>query len=101
MQPFFVYMLRCFDGTYYVGHTDDLERRMSQHQLGTYPDSYTATRRPVELAYAVELATRDEARELEHKLKGWSNPKKRALERGDWSSIRQLARSRSSHPPST
>lgn len=96
MPTFHTYMLRCADGSYYVGHTDDLQRRLAEHHHAAYPDCYTATRRPLELAYAIELATRDEAKALERKLKGWSNPKKRALARGDWTSLHRLARSRSS-----
>ena len=94
MPSFHTYMLRCADGTYYVGHTDDLERRLVEHHHGAYPNGYTAGRRPVELAYAVELATRDDAKALEKKLKGWSNAKKRALIRGDWPALHHLARRR-------
>jgi hypothetical protein len=40
-RPFFTYMLRCADGSYYVGHTDDVERRMTQHEIGA-GSAYTA-----------------------------------------------------------
>jgi hypothetical protein len=43
MKPFWVYILRCRDGSYYIGHTDDLERRISQHERGKMPGSW---RRP-------------------------------------------------------
>ena len=45
-MTFAAYMLRCADGTYYVGHSDDLERRVAQHEAGQFP-GYAATRRPV------------------------------------------------------
>jgi predicted GIY-YIG superfamily endonuclease len=47
-MPFFAYMLRCRDRSYYLGHTDDLERRVAQHHSGELP-GYTHMRRPVEL----------------------------------------------------
>jgi len=91
VKPFFVYMLRCADGTFYVGHTDDLAARIAQHHAAVV-DGYTATRRPVDLVYSHEVATRDEAKALERQLKGWSSAKKQALIRGDWASVKRLAR---------
>lgn len=88
--PFHTYMLRCADGSYYIGHTDDLERRIAEHHHGQIP-GYTATRRPVELVWNDIFPTRIEAMEAERKLKGWSRAKKQALIGGDWALIRQLA----------
>src|SRR5579885_856522 len=51
---FWVYMLECSDGSYYIGHTDDPEKRFGQHQAGLIP-GYTHTRRPVTLVYSQEL----------------------------------------------
>src|SRR6218665_1109629 len=90
-MSFHVYMLRCADGSYYVGHTEDVEHRIAQHQQGTFP-GYTHSRRPVEPVWAEEFATRDEAREAERQIKGWSRAKKEALIQGDWDLIRQLAK---------
>ncbi|MFO1295518.1 MAG: GIY-YIG nuclease family protein [Rubrivivax sp.] len=70
MKPFFVYMLRCADGSYYVGHTDELERRIAQHRAGEIP-GYTHERRPVELVWSQEAATREEALAAERQVKGW------------------------------
>jgi predicted GIY-YIG superfamily endonuclease len=92
-MSFWVYMVRCKDASYYVGHTDDLEKRFTQHQLGEIA-GYTRRRRPIELVFSQELSSRDEAFELERKLKGWSRAKKEVLVRGDWAEIRRLARSR-------
>ena len=72
-------MLRCSDGSYYVGHTDDIERRVAEHQLGKYSD-YTSRRRPVEMVFCQQLSSRDEAFALERKLKGWTRAKKEALD---------------------
>jgi len=45
-MTFYAYMLRCADGTYYTGHTDDLDHRIAQHVSGEYR-GYTHDRRPV------------------------------------------------------
>src|SRR3546814_9878841 len=79
---FWDYMLRCRDGSYYMGHTDHLDYRMGQHQTGEIP-GYTATRRPVELVWSAEFTTRFEALEAERQIKGWSRAKKEALIRSD------------------
>jgi len=100
VQPFWVYMLRCRDGSYYVGHTDDLEKRMAEHQLGAMPD-YTRNRRPVELVFAAEMPTRDDALLRERQIKGWNRQKKAALASADWERIRTLARGPDRVRPST
>jgi predicted GIY-YIG superfamily endonuclease len=91
---FWVYLLRCADGSYYAGHTDDLDKRIGEHTAGTC-GGYTATRLPVELAYSQECATRIEALTAERQIKGWSRAKKAALIRGDWGEISRLAKNRS------
>ncbi len=100
-MAFWVYLLRCTDGSYYVGHTDDLEKRIQQHQAGEL-GGYTHTRRPVELVYSEDFSTRDDAFAAERQIKGWSRKKKEALIGGDWEALRRLARGRSREPhPST
>jgi predicted GIY-YIG superfamily endonuclease len=94
MQPFFVYMLRCSNGSFYVGHTDDLEKRMAEHDAGVGCD-HTRRLRPVTLLYVCEFPTREEALASERQLKGWSRAKKQALVEGDWDRIVALARRRS------
>ncbi len=89
---FWVYILRCADGSYYTGHTDSLEARIGQHQSGEC-DGYTATRLPVELAWSQECSTREEALAAEMQIKGWSRKKKEAMMRGDWAEVSFLARS--------
>ena len=92
-MAFHAYLLRCNDGSYYVGHTDDLETRMAQHQTGA-TGGYTAPRRPVTLVWSETFPTRDEAFAAERRIKGWSRAKKEALIAGDWDRLRMLARSR-------
>ena len=94
---FWVYILRCFDGMYYTGHTDHLEKRVAQHQLGEIP-GFTATRRPVVLAYSQEFATREEALAAELQIKPWSRKKKEALIRGDWTALKWAAKKNFSGP---
>jgi tRNA/rRNA methyltransferase len=88
---FYAYMLRCSDGTYYVGHSENLELRVAQHNHGEIP-GYTHTRRPVDLVWSEGFQTRDDAFAVEMKLKGWSRAKKAALIAGDWEAISALAR---------
>ena len=66
---FWVYMLRCGDGSYYVGHTDNLENRLEQHHLKIYPKCYTATRLPIELVFSQEYPNIKQAYKVEIKLK--------------------------------
>ncbi len=76
-----VYMLRCADGTLYVGSTVDLERRLAQHQAGEGA-AYTRRRRPVELFWSAEFARIDEAFGWEKRLQGWSHAKRVAFAEG-------------------
>ncbi|HEU4759343.1 MAG TPA: GIY-YIG nuclease family protein [Dehalococcoidia bacterium] len=98
-MTFHVYILRCSDGSYYVGHTDNLEARVASHQRGEI-EGYTQTRRPVRLVFAAEFRTRDEALSRERQLKGWSRAKKEALIKGNWSRIQRLSRSTRAAGPS-
>jgi predicted GIY-YIG superfamily endonuclease len=98
MKPFWVYILCCRDGSYYTGHTDDLERRVAQHESGAIPDCYTCNRRPVTLVFSQPFATRDETLAAERQIKGWSRKKKEAMMRGDWAEVSRLARSSSNRP---
>ena len=90
-RPFYAYMLECSDGSYYAGHTDDLERRLGQHQEGEVK-GYTESRRPVKLVWSEPFPTRDEAKQAEAMIKGWTRAKKRALIAGDFDLISILAR---------
>ncbi len=91
-------MLHCRGGYLYVGHTDDLDRRIAQHQSGAIP-GFTADHLPVELVWSEEFQTREDAKHAEKMLKGWSRTKKLALVRGDWDRISALAKAKGS--PST
>jgi predicted GIY-YIG superfamily endonuclease len=87
----FVYMLQCSDGSYYVGQTDDLDRRVAEHEAGGRCD-YTSARRPVRLVWSQQMSTPEEATVRELQLKAWSRRKKEALISGDMNGLRTAAR---------
>ncbi|MCX4187375.1 GIY-YIG nuclease family protein [Methylophaga sp. OBS4] len=90
---FWVYILQCADGSYYTGHTDNLEKHVYEHSEGIISSCYTYKRRPITLVFSQEVISRDEALQFEQQIKGWSRKKKEALMRGDWAEISRLARS--------
>ena len=92
-MAFYVYILKCSDKSYYTGHTDNLEKRLSEHSKGEITSCYTFKRRPVQLVFSETFATRDEALAAEQQIKGWSRAKKEAMMRRDWSEVSRLAKS--------
>ena len=92
---YFVYIVECSDGFYYTGVTNDLERRLSEHNEGIHPESFTYKRRPVVLKYWQRFQYIDDAISWEKQLKGWGRKKKEALFVADWDKIKELAKSRS------
>jgi predicted GIY-YIG superfamily endonuclease len=93
-------MLHCRGGYFYAGHTDDLARRIGDHQSGLIP-GFTAHHLPVGLVWSQEFSSRDEAKAAEKQIKGWSRAKKLALIRGDWERISALAKGKSGPSPSS
>jgi predicted GIY-YIG superfamily endonuclease len=88
---FWVYILRCADGGYYTGHTDDLTRRIAEHESGAVP-GYTSARHPLQLVFSQEIPSREEALAAERQIKRWSRRKKEALIAGDWTGLRTAAK---------
>jgi putative endonuclease len=78
MADAFVYLLRCRDDSLYCGWTSDLERRLRAHERGT-ASRYTASRRPVALALALEMPDRASARREEARIKRLTRAQKLAL----------------------
>jgi len=95
----YIYMLRCRDGSYYVGSAtgNDLARRMAEHESGAF-SGYTFSRRPVELVWSQYFDRITEAISAERQIKGWSRAKKEALIEHDWESLRTLSRRRAGKP---
>ncbi|HEX8063034.1 MAG TPA: GIY-YIG nuclease family protein, partial [Allosphingosinicella sp.] len=89
-MSFWTYILRCSNGIYYTGHTDDIDRRIAEHQSGAIK-GYTYDKRPVEFMWAEEFPTRAEALEAELRVKGWSRAKKEALIAGNWKRLSEAA----------
>ena len=89
-NQFYVYILKCKNGQYYVGHTDNIEQRLSEHYLGAINDCYTKNRRPLELMFLQNFETRDNAFHVERQIKGWSRKKKEALIEDNWEEIKRL-----------
>ena len=92
-MAFYVYILRCADGSYYTGHTENLETRLAAHQNGDIK-GHTLSRRPVTLVFTDQFPSRQDAFERERQIKGWSRAKKEALIDNDWDRLVTLSRSR-------
>ena len=87
---YYVYLLPCPDGPYYVGHTNDLEQRLAAHERGAI-EGYTLSRHPVELVFSDRFSTRLEAFHRERPIKGWSRARKESLIKGDWDGLVELS----------
>src|SRR5712675_825343 len=86
-----LYILRCSDGSCYVGTAcGSLESRVAQHNAGTF-QGYTASRRPVELIFSQWFDRITDAIENERKVKKWSRAKKEAFIRGDYAALQRLS----------
>jgi predicted GIY-YIG superfamily endonuclease len=92
-MAFYAYILLCADGSFYTGHTDQLEHRIADHQVGRF-GGYTRSRLPVRLVWSQDFATRYEALSAERQIKGWGRAKKQALIDGEWERLSALARNR-------
>jgi putative endonuclease len=95
----YIYMLRCADGSYYVGNATghDLSTRIDQHNAGSYP-GYTFSRRPVVLVWSEYFDRITDGIAVERQIKGWSRAKKEALIGSDWSNLSKLSRRRAGKP---
>jgi putative endonuclease len=92
VRTYYVYMLQCFDGTFYVGVTGNIDRRLYQHHEGVFETCYTFIRRPLRLVYVGEFAWIQEAIDFEKKLKSWSHKKKRAFAECKWANLTRYSR---------
>ena len=79
VKTYFVYILKCNDGSYYTGITNDISRRFQEHNNATDPSAYTSSRRPVELVFHEGFSNPETAIQFEKKIKKWSRKKKEAL----------------------
>ncbi|HET8828427.1 MAG TPA: GIY-YIG nuclease family protein [Pelobium sp.] len=99
MKYYYVYILKCNDNSYYTGVTNDIDRRLKEHQNGFNPKSFTHNRRPVELVFCDYFIDINQAIAFEKQVKGWNRKKKEAIILGEWNKLKELAicRNESSH----
>jgi putative endonuclease len=88
---YFVYIIECSVGLYYTGVTNNITRRLEEHNQGFHPGSFTFKRRPVVLKYSVCLKNVRNAIAWEKQLKGWNRKKKEALFKEDWNEVKRLS----------
>ncbi len=87
----YMYILQCADGSYYVGSTNDLEKRVAEHNAGEGAE-YTKHRLPVKLAYFEECFSIKEAFLREKQVQGWSRKKREALINGQHEKLPELSK---------
>ena len=92
MKQYYTYILKCSDNSYYTGVTNDLERRIREHQSGSKKTAYTFSRRPITLVWFESFLNINEAILIEKKIKGWSRRKKEALINEDWNKLIEYSR---------
>lgn len=94
MKFYYVYILRCKDNSLYVGITNDLQRRINEHNDGKLANAYTFSRRPVFLEFYQDFTDPNQAIYFEKKLKRWSKKKKEALINGNFGLLQTLSECR-------
>ena len=92
MKVSFVYILKCSDNSYYTGITSNLNTRISEHKTGKHKDSYTYSRRPIQLVFYAEFTDINLAITIEKQIKKWSRIKKEALINGEFEKLPNLAK---------
>ncbi len=88
-----VYVVECSDKSYYTGVTNNLERRLWEHNTGFNIGCYTYSKRPLSLKYYETTHDIKQAILREKQLKGWSRKKKEALFKEDWNELKRLSKS--------
>lgn len=88
---YYVYILQCSDGTYYIGQTDNIASRLRIHESGNGPQ-YTSQRLPVTLVFQEFFEQRSNAMTREKQIKHWSKAKKEALANGNLTQLKKLAK---------
>jgi len=91
MKTYYVYILKCFDNSFYTGVTNNLEERLFQHNTGADPRAYTYNKRPLELVYSNEFSEISDAIAFEKQIKGWRREKKLALIEGHTDLLSKLS----------
>ncbi len=92
MKIYYVYILKCADESYYTGFTSNLEKRIIEHQSGKHVESYTYSRRPIDLKFYAEFTEPQMAINCEKQIKKWSRAKKEALINNEFEKLPNLAK---------
>jgi putative endonuclease len=88
----YVYILKCADGLYYTGVTNNPARRLLEHNDGRSETAFTFSRRPVEMLFCKQFEDFLLAIAWEKRIKKWSQKKKEALINGDFEQLKVLAK---------
>ena len=91
MKQYFVYILLCNDGSYYTGVTNNMERRIYEHENAVNPGSYTCSRRPLKLVFCEAFNDVTQAIAFEKQIKGWNRKKKEAIIDDNWHLLPKLS----------
>ena len=94
MYNYYVYILKCSDNSFYTGITNNINRRIQEHQEGKDKKAYTYKRRPIFLEHFQKFNYVLEAIYFEKKIKGWTQAKKIALINGDFDMLQILSECR-------
>ena len=94
MKTYFVYILKCSDGLTYTGITNNIERRLKEHQKGLNKNCFTFKRRPIKLIFQQDFNDVEQAIYFEKKIKKWSAKKKFALAKGEFDMLQILSECR-------
>jgi putative endonuclease len=92
-----VYIVSCSDDSYYTGVTNNLERRIAEHNSGLIK-GFTSKRLPVKLVFSERFLDANDAIRLEKQIKGWSRIKKEALIEGNIELLVQLSNCKRKNP---
>lgn len=91
MKSYYVYIAKCADDSYYTGVTNNLERRLAEHNSGKNSGSYTFTRRPIQIVFSYEFKDVRQAIAFEKQVKCWSRKKKEAIIEDRWEDLKAFA----------
>ena len=91
MKTYYVYIVQCTDNSYYTGVTNDIERRIAEHNQGEDKQAYTYRKRPVKLVWHEYYNDINQGIEKEKQIKGWNRKKKEALINNDFDQLVALS----------
>ena len=93
MKSHYIYILQCSDGSYYIGVTNDVEKRVYEHQHGLITGCYTHSKRPVKVIYAEEFPDIIAAITREKQIKEWPRWNNEVLISGSYDDSVELSNS--------